>query len=601
MLISRAGVASLVSLLLAGSFGAPATARAGGFELVGQGAQSLARGGATLARADDPMVLAHNPAGLAELRGSQLLLNLNVALFDACVDPAGYYGWGVYPPSARSRFIDPETGEEEVVRLGEIDRSDDRERVAARGYYRDLYDTVCLDQNVTPIPQLAWTMRLTEGLGIGFGFLFPAAIPSGRWGGENGVIRGDGGDLRPAATRYQMLRASNLGVFPTVGVGYRLLDWLRVGLAFEWGVFAINTQTISASLGGTTPANDIVAHVKAQDWFVPALTSSIHLVPDDAIDVVLGFRWSADIDAKGTADLTTGLFDPAFEPLKNVGIGIESIEQKMPWKLRFGIRYADRLVPRRPSGTGENESDFSSGDTIHDALQDEWWDIELDIEYQMNGRNQAQRVDFVDGQLARFDPVLGLMPGMRAPTAEVPKEVVIEKHWQDQISVRAGGSYNIVPGVLGLSTGVHYETLGVDPDYMQIDFWPMTRIGIHGGVTVRVSNAVDLVFAYAHVFQETLIVQPPPHLERNDAYAIFESTDGRFLESIDKTVGVEIERGTGRGIDVLDAPSQGSADGTARVRQVVSRVATGQPPYITNAGRYRSNLDLLAVGVNVHF
>jgi long-chain fatty acid transport protein len=599
MLISRAGVASLFSVVLALAAGA-SSARAGGFELVGQGAQSLARGGATFARADDPMVLAHNPAGLAELRGSQLLLNLNVALFDACVDPAGYYGWGVYPPSARSRFIDPDTGREQVVPLGEIDRSDGRERVAARDYYRDLYDTVCLEQNVTPIPQLAWTMRLTEGLGIGFGFLFPAAVPSGRWGGENGIIRGDDGKLRPAATRYQMLRASNLGVFPTLGVGYRLLDWLRVGVAFEWGVFAINNETMSASLGGTTPANDIVAHVKAQDWFVPALTSSIHLVPDEAIDVVLGFRWSADIDAKGTADLTTGLFDPVFAPHTNVGIDITSIEQKMPWKLRFGIRYADRLLPR-PTGTGSDESDLSSGGTIHDALEHEWWDIELDVEYQMNGRNQQQRVDFAKDQVARFDPVLGLMPGVRAPTADVPKRVVIEKHWQDQFSVRAGGSYNILPGVLGLSTGVHYETLGVDPDYMQIDFWPMTRIGIHGGVTVRLSNAIDLVFAYAHVFQETLIVQPPPHLERNDAYAIFESTDGRFLESIDKTVGVEIKRGTGRGVEVLDAASQGSADGTARVRQVVSQVLPGQPPYITNAGRYRSNLDLLAVGVNVHF
>jgi len=60
---------------------------------------------------------------------------------------------------------------------------------------------------------------------------------------------------------------------------------------------------------------------------------------------------------------------------------------------------------------------------------------------------------------------------------------------------------------------------------VRFPLWTASRIGMHGGVTVRVSNAVDLVFAYAHVFQETLIVQPPPHLGRNDAYAIFESTD----------------------------------------------------------------------------
>jgi long-chain fatty acid transport protein len=84
---------SLIAVVLA--LGA-ARAHAGGLEYTGQGAQSLARGGAVAARADDPMVLAHNPAGLAELRGSQFLLNINLALFDACVDPAGYYGWGAY-------------------------------------------------------------------------------------------------------------------------------------------------------------------------------------------------------------------------------------------------------------------------------------------------------------------------------------------------------------------------------------------------------------------------------------------------------------------------------------------------------------------------
>ena len=328
---------------------APSVALAGGFELVGQGPQSLARGGAVLARAEDPLVLANNPAGLAELRGSQLTLSLNLALFDACVDPAGFYGWGIYPPAARSRFIDPETGEEEVVPLGEIDRSRSRPRVAAREYYEDPYDTVCLDQNVTPIPQLAWASRITEDLGIGFGFVFPAAQPSGHWGGENGIIRGDEGELRPAATRYQMLSSSTLGVFPTLGVGYRIAELLRVGVAFEWGVFAINNHTMSASIGGTTPANDVVAHVKAQDWFVPALTASVHLVPTDALDLVVGFRWQGDIDAKGEADLTSGLFDPVLLPKKDIGIEIESVRQKMPWKLRFGVRYADRLMPR-PSG-----------------------------------------------------------------------------------------------------------------------------------------------------------------------------------------------------------------------------------------------------------
>ena len=603
MLMSRSSVVAvlgLVVVMFASLAIVPSVAHAGGFELVGQGAQSLARGGAVFARADSPMVLAHNPAGLAELRGTQLSLDLTLALFDACVDPAGYYGWGVYPPAARSRFIDPETGEEEIVPLGEIDRSRARPRVAARAYYEDPYDTVCLDQNVTPIPQLAWATRVTEDLGVGFGFIFPAAMPSGQWGGDNGIIRGDEGDLRPAATRYQMLSSNNLGLFPTLGAGYRLTDMLRIGVALEWGVIAVNNRTMSAALGGTTPANDIVAHVKAQDWFVPALTSSVQLVPTDAIDVVLGFRWQADVDAKGTADLTSGLFNPALKPKTEIGIDIKSVRQKMPWKLRLGARYADRLLPR-PRGTGADESDFSSGEVIHDALQDERWDIELDLEYQRNGRNQEQLVDFVDGQTIEFESAVPVASNARPATADVPNEVVIEKRWRDQVSARVGGTYNVLPGLLGISTGVHYETRGIDPGYMQVDFWPLSRIGVHGGVIVRVSNAIDLVVSYAHVFQETLVVAPPPHLDRNAAFARFESSGGQDVATIDKNAGVEIDRGQGNGVELLFSPPQGEPDGTAKVRQIVSRVATGQPPYITNGGRYRSNLDLMAVGLNVHF
>lgn len=87
----------VASAAVVGALGmAVPSAQAGGFEYVGAGAEALGRGGAVAARADNPMVLSYNPAGLVELRGSQFLLDMNLALFNACMDPAGYYGWGAY-------------------------------------------------------------------------------------------------------------------------------------------------------------------------------------------------------------------------------------------------------------------------------------------------------------------------------------------------------------------------------------------------------------------------------------------------------------------------------------------------------------------------
>ncbi len=577
-------------------------ARAGGLEYAGQGAQALGRGGAVTAKPEDPMVLAHNPAGLAELRGQQLLINFNLALFDACVDPAGFYGWGTYLGGADSRLPDPETGELTLIPLATQDPSETDRYAAGERYYRDPLDTVCLDQNVTPVPQIAWTMRVTEDLGIGFGFIFPAVQPGGRWGGKYGVIDGKSGELRPAPTRYMMLSSANLGVFPNLGFGYRIMKELRIGAAFEYGLIAINNFTMAAAVGGTSPQNDIIAHVKGQDWFIPALTASVHVVPMENLDLVVAFRWQDQINAKGAVDLKTGVFDPAFEPYDNVGIKIDAIKQKMPWKLRAGIRYADRLAPR-PSGTGSGESDIANGDTIHDALQDERWDVELDVEYQANSVNQEQEIHYRQGQVINFDPIG--MDGMLAfttfPTPEVPN-TVIEKHWQDQVSVRAGGTYNILPGLFGLSAGAHWENRGVNPDYMQIDFWPVSRVGLHTGFTVRIANAVDFVFSYAHIFQEDIVVAAPDHLDRaaiDTERAMF----GGKSQHIDKTAGSITGFGMvgSNGQYVLEEPSQGSPDGTARVNQVLSRTANGQPPMIINAGRYRSNFDILAVGLNVHF
>jgi hypothetical protein len=178
----------------------------------------------------------------------------------------------------------------------------------------------------------------------------------------------------------------------------------------------------------------------------------------------------------------------------------------------------------------------------------------------------------------------------------------IEKNWQDQFSVRLGGSYNPLPGLLGLSAGAHYENRGVDPSRMQIDFWPVSRVGLHGGFTVRVSNAVDLTFSYAHIFQEDIVVAPPAHMDRMDIDRERAMNGGAPPTNIDKTVGVQMGfGGAAMGEYVLENPPVENPDATAAQVQVLQRTAQNIPPYIINSGTYRSNIDIISVGVTTHF
>ena len=563
---------------------------AGGVEYAGAGTQALGRGAAVAARADDPMVLVYNPAGLVELRGSQLLFNANVALMSACVDPLGYYGWGsAYPGGKPARLTAQRTGSSLTLQLGRASSLGPAEQ----SYYDSAYDTVCLDQAVTPVPQLGVTARVTERFGIGLGMMFPSVTPQGTWGSQNGVIEGAGG-LRPAATRYMMTQSGSVGIFPTLGAAYKLADWLRVGAAFRWGMINVDNTSVAASQVGTTPGNDLLVRVRATDWYIPELTASVHIVPFDALDVVGGFHYQGDLDAPGTISVTTGEYD-AMGVARTTDAQVGAVKQKFPWSAWGALRYASRLSPR-PRGPGKDDLDVAKGDGLHDAFQEERFDVEIDIQYEMNARHRDLTVDYVPNQKVAFESTAGTTTMQLFPDPTLPA-TVIQKRWKDQISARLGGSYNILPGLFGVSAGIHYETRGVDPSYMQIDYWPLKRLGLHAGVRVRIGRAIDLMFSYAHIFQETLVVSAPPH-------GNFDAIGTNYIET-NQVTAIDKRTGLASAANPMPAPREeqrpATSDGEARLTQNYSKVLRGTPPVIINSGTYRSGIDVLSAGMTVHF
>lgn len=563
----------------------PAPVRAGGIEYSGSGTVGLGRGGATTARADDPLVLMNNPAGLAELQGDQLLLSLTYVDARTCFEPAGTYGWGAYLGGSPFELTDPDTGEVQRFNIGQLELIGPREQA----YYLDPLDTVCGNAARTPLPQVAWGSRINDRLGVGFGFVFPSAMPSAQWAeGPDGVIHGDDGELRAAPSRYMQVGAGNLALFPSVGVGYRITDMLRVGLMLQWGVVSVDISTMIAQGGGTSPHHDMLARVRAEDYFVPAATASIHLVPHDAWDIVLAYKYQAGVDASGHIELTTGLYLPKNDAPDSVvrhtqdNLKLQSVRQEMPDKLSLGVRFADRLVGRTRDD-GNAPYDPTRGVVIRDPLQDERWDLELDVDYTFTSEVQEMVAVPAPGQY----PVIAARNGDTRELVDTPVPVTrIPRQWSDQVAIKLGGTYNPLPGRLGISGGVHYETRGVDPRYMSVDFWPLQRLGLHTGLIVRVAEQIDVSLSYAHIFQETLVVRPPPHGDR---------VDGGF----DKRVGTQVELTDE--LPVIEEEPQGASDGEAALAQNLARTAQGAPAWISNAGTYRSGYDIVSLGLNVHW
>src|SRR5215204_5814392 len=163
-----------------------------GLELMPGGTRSVARGGAVIARNEDPMVLTHDPAGLAMLNGNQVMLDLDFPIHDMCVDPSGYYGWGVYSEGS-SEFGD------------QLELDNPNQPAVGRTYATTPLREVCNSGTPQPIPQLAWASRVSEKVGIGAGLIAPIVVTALQFGGEDATVQTEFGS-RPTPTRYTIIK-----------------------------------------------------------------------------------------------------------------------------------------------------------------------------------------------------------------------------------------------------------------------------------------------------------------------------------------------------------------------------------------------------------
>lgn len=422
-------------------------AHAGGIEYVAPGTVALGRAGAFAARSDDPMALGYNPAALADLADTQVMLNLHNAFYRSCVTRTGSYGDQVQQVSAQT---------------------DDFGDIA--DYGDTPFPEVCNDNVVNPGAWLAFAMRATDELGIGFGVLTPAAAGHLVYGDGTGAT--SEGDL-PSPLRYMMVEQQAIVVHPTIGFGYRILDSLSVGLSFQSGIAVIKATNMTLLNGSENAAEDTRSNLDVKDLFVPALIGSVHLTVHDNLELTAFGRWSDDIRASGAVDVDVKAFNDSVAKSGNDDVTVDA-----PQPDHFGIaaRFADRRTPR-------------VGVAHADPLRDERWDLELDAVYILASQMDVIAVDI---------PTLPML-------IEDGLQFDLPHHWVDQLSLRVGGDFNVIPERLAVRAGVHYETSAIDGSYMGVDFQPAQRLGLHAGLTYRL-GVVDLSFAYAHIFQETVVV-----------------------------------------------------------------------------------------------
>jgi long-subunit fatty acid transport protein len=302
------------------------------------------------------------------------------------------------------------------------------------------------------------------------------------------------------------------------GVGVTLQNAMALSVNFRQVTDGSNAGSLHPYYGPF----DLETEVQLSDYFAPTAIVGAWARLHERFELSLSgrvipvyFHTTGDLTLHNVPNITNFTAEELV-----VDDSSASLDLVLPPTARLGLRY------RHPDGSGG-----------------ELFDVELDVVYE------------AWSMFKRYDVHLGGTLNVIVVGQEVP-DLVLEKRWRDTLSVRLGGTVNVLPGRLALSLGGFWESGAVPNGYEALDFLSFSRFGLGLGAELTVGK-VKLGAAYAHVFQED---------RRTD------EAHGKLYQ-----------------IRPLD-PCPGSCDGGA-----------GWSGVPANAGRFESRFDILSASLEVAF
>ncbi|NUP07914.1 MAG: hypothetical protein HOW73_17855 [Polyangiaceae bacterium] len=443
-----------------------------GLDVPDSGALQVGRGGAWVARADDPLAVYMNPAAMS-FQASGVHLGAHLMIQSSCFARVDENGQPVSPGNNIPGPGAPNGPEAET----------------------------CVD-SIFPNPQLAGVFRITDALAIGASVMGPHAVGNIDWPESVPFTLAGNERTQPAPTRYMMVSQQSLLVFPTISVSYAVIpDELSLGAGFVWGIAHANFTTFTESTSSTREddfTRDVKADLTADDFFVPGFVVGANWRASKNFDIGAWFHWSDKVSSTTKLRLESNYWlaggtknenpcTPA-DPECNVTIDEEAgtLELTVPMEAKLGVRYHHPLnrETARP-GWSKREG------YVRDPLTEDLFDVEVDLTYANNAAVDAVEIRFHEGIQVKGTP------------GTVPVNGDIIHDWKDVLGVRWGSDVTVLPNLLGVRAGGFFESKGQRDQLANLDFHMGWKAGISAGGTVRV-GPVDMHLAYQHVFYGTL-------------------------------------------------------------------------------------------------
>jgi long-chain fatty acid transport protein len=478
---------SIAAAVLVGLVVLPRGARATNVEeFPDNGSEQEGRGGAWVARASDPLATFYNPAGLAG-QPTRVTLQANFSLQSSCFTRTKAAG----------------------------DTTSDGVASGAS------YPQVCNAADFFPDPQLAFTYRLTDRIGLGIALLAPSSVGNQRWPEFVGNS--------PAPQRYLFISEDAILLTPTLGVGWEVADGLRVGASFIAGtaprIHVVNAAPAQNADNQPPSTNDIRNELKIGAPFIPGFTLGVLWSPTPELDVAGWYKWMSDVNAKGDVITAANYFTPAVASGKTSSVvygdtaepycytlpasgplpgttpvcgsgSNASVRIPIPMEAKLGVRYH------------KLRGDAASSAHRRDPLADDVFDVEADFTWANDSAFDLLQIRFPGD--ANGNGIIPANPGLPQGSAFIPANADVRHHFRDVVGVRLGGDYNLLADQLALRAGAFFETRAQDFQYQNLDFDGAERFGLALGGTYRIrlgaekAQAIEVMAAYGHVFFGTL-------------------------------------------------------------------------------------------------
>jgi len=455
-------------------------------EFPDNGSEQMARGGAWVARASDPLAAFYNPAGLAGQK-TRATLQANLVIQQTC-----FSRLAAVNDTTQDPLVDPMTRK---------------------------FPTVCNagDPQFPPNLQLGMTYAITEKLGVSFVFLAPSGVAKSTWPETITTTDSQGRMVSGGAPqRYLLLSGDAFFITPTLGVGYEIFPGVRIGAAFILGTapsLKFASTPISINQDNQSPRNnDMKAELTLHDYFVPGATFGALYSPSDNVDLAGWFKIQKSIEASGDLKLSKDYFQPNVMAGKAQPYVTDSSQPDCGYTPGTDLNQKN-CAPNAVKVTVPIPMEFKIGVRVHetrgamghlrDPLKQDKWDAELDFTWAHNGDFDALHIRFPAAMPGSPD---GALPVNGIPSNPIPAIADIPHGYKDVIGVRFGGDIVLKPDVLAVRAGGFVESRAQDQRYQNIDFMGAARAGISVGGTYRLhlskvkDNALEFHLGLMHMF-----------------------------------------------------------------------------------------------------